>query len=280
MTQEIGAPDPNTYISRLIGGFLIDLARAQHMSNEFSKRLGEIYKKDPLLRVFPVPNGYIGTVTMELKAGIQGIGVVGDPPEAIIAHAHATFEKHVQELLESVLGDLADALRAHRSAFPSPEKADRMAEALGQPEWRKAIASEAQTKVNARMGEMVSHQGELNEEGAAAIVAEALEQATVAHPDYAPLPQEVRNKLSEQLRKRAADRERMGRLKARISDRPLHFAPSVHISTADPTLSALGPEMVGRLDLQASVRDYLVQAKSTTETGSTTVVFRLVPAKN
>jgi len=283
MADPITEPDPNSYISNLIGGFLIDLAKAQHMSNEFSKRLGEIYKSDPLLRVFPVPNGCINGVTMELKAGIQGVGVVNNPPEAVLEHAHSVFKGHVDELLETVLADVAEALRSNRRLFSSEAKADRMAGALDQPAWRAAIAHEVLDLINPQIGRMVSPKGDLNEEATVEVLEKAIMKAAVAHPDYAELGGEAREKLRGQIRNKAADPERMGRLRSRLADMPATTEPSLRVTTADTNLTALGPELVGRLDLQAAVRDYLVQAETapSDDLGAPPlVVFRLIPAKH
>jgi hypothetical protein len=283
MADPITDPDPNSYISKLIGGFLIDLAKAQHMSNEYSKRLGEIYKNDPLLRVFPVPNGCINGVTMELKAGIQGIGVVNNPPEAVLEHAHAIFKRHVEELLEPVLADVSAALRSNRQLFSSEGKADRMAGALDRPAWRAAIAHEVLELINPQMSRMVSPQGDLNEEATGEILEKAVIQAAVDHSDYAELGSDVREGLRKQVKGKAADPDRMGRLRSRLANRPATTEPSLKVTTADANLTALGPELVGRLDLQAAVRDYLVQAETVPSDAlgaPPLVVFRLIPAKH
>jgi hypothetical protein len=254
------------------------------MSNRFSKKLGEIYKEDRLLRVFPVPNGYIKGVTVELKADIQGIGIVTDSPEAVLEHAQGVFKRHVEELLEPVLADVSTALRENRNRFSSEEKAERMAEALDQAAWRASVAEEVLEVVLPQMDSMVSPKGVLNEEATAEILADAVGKAAVDHPDYAPLPHDVRKVLHDHVREKTADPERMGRLRSRLANRPVCTQPSVRVTTANANLSSLGPELVGKLELQAAIRDYIVQAENSPVEGSgvppPTTVKRLVPAKH
>jgi hypothetical protein len=279
---------PNSFLSQLIGGFLIDLAKAQDISNHYSKILGETYKKDPLLRVFPVPNGCISSVTMTLKMDIEGIGLEKDPPEAVLAHAYKTFGQYVDELLEAVLPDVSNSLHDNSKHFASPEKADRMADALHHQAWRGSLAQEVLECINPQMDHMVSAHGELNEKSTAEILGDAVVRVVIEHPDYAFLPEKVckeeRAKLGDRIRKKVMEADRMKKLRDHLADRPPCTEPTLRFSTASANLSTLGPELVGKLELQAGVRDYIVQAQpvpaDAASGASSGMEFRLIPARH
>jgi hypothetical protein len=282
MTERVGDLESSTWLSDLIGGLLIALARAQNMSNEYSAKLGTIYQETPDLRVFPVPNGCINSVSVELKVGMEGVGISHSAPESVRTYALEVLQKHISEILNTILPSLATSLRRFESAFPSA-KAARMADALGRPAWRHALLQEALDHVSPHLNSMISSNGALNRESAANILGNALGKV-VDHPDYDPIPEEIRKELRAEIQHQIEAPERMQALSSRLSNRPPDSEPRLSIQTDAQNLNSLGPELVGNLQVMAGVRSFIVQAESIPSATDTTdppkVKFRLVPAKH
>ncbi|HYW53409.1 MAG TPA: hypothetical protein VE826_05540, partial [Dongiaceae bacterium] len=185
-------------LSDLIGAVLIDLARAQHESNVYSARLGEIYKRDPLLRPFPVPNGYVTSadITIKLAIGDLGSGLAG--PEARLARAQAEFDAFVTRLVPQATALLARALVENADAFPS-DTADWLAKTLAETSLQRRLAADVRERVHPVVSQAVSTAGELRWDLAQPAVAAALRDVVVDHGDYARLPQAARQRVYDQI---------------------------------------------------------------------------------
>jgi hypothetical protein len=105
----------------IVAEFLADLTRAQHRTNELSKRLSDRYRNDRLLRFFPVPNALLdeASVTLRFAPIESGAGAVEETPEA----PSSSVELHpllalrmAQAIAAPALKSLAQRLRAGHGA--------------------------------------------------------------------------------------------------------------------------------------------------------------------
>jgi hypothetical protein len=59
------------HLHKILTTILIDITKAQHAANVFSRQLSRQYKDDKILRSFPVPNALISTIDINLKYGVS-----------------------------------------------------------------------------------------------------------------------------------------------------------------------------------------------------------------
>lgn len=57
-------------LHEVLSTILIDITKAQHAANVFSRQLSKRYKDDKLLKSFPVPNALISNIDINLKYGV------------------------------------------------------------------------------------------------------------------------------------------------------------------------------------------------------------------
>ena len=284
MPGEAKAVQPNSVVSDLIAAFLVDLARAQHQSNLFSAELGEIYRSHPLLRVFPVPNGCITEINLDLKIAVDGVMMAEISREAVLHHGSVAVSDQVAWLGPQAADRVATKLKKHREAFAEPEKAERMAEAIRTAPLLESLIRQVTERVLPRLGDLVSGGGELREQAAAEVLASAFVQIFVNHPDYQPLPEAQRRGLDKEIESLIGSPEAMDRLRARLAERPERSEPRMVVATSGEAVSAAGQNALGSIHIEAGVRDYLVEGQEvpgSSQPGSPQIVrFRLVPAKD
>ncbi|WP_446395585.1 hypothetical protein [Coleofasciculus sp. E1-EBD-02] len=59
------------HLHEILSSILIDITKAQHAANVFSRQLSKQYKDDKLLRSFPIPNALISTIDLTLRYGVS-----------------------------------------------------------------------------------------------------------------------------------------------------------------------------------------------------------------
>ena len=57
-------------LHEVLSTILIDITKAQHAANVFSRQLSKRYKDDKLLKSFPIPNALISNIDINLKYGV------------------------------------------------------------------------------------------------------------------------------------------------------------------------------------------------------------------
>lgn len=283
MTDQTNGPRSSSWLSDLLGALLIDLARAQHLSNEYSKRLGEIYKIDPLLRVFPVPNGYLTEVTVDLQMAIDDVLASDGLPEAGQVHVMRVLARYVNSIVEACAPLAVEQLRANMEAFSPSAKAVRMADALLAPSWQRALCQEIVNRIAPDASEIAAPDGTLHRERGLAILTAAVQQA-FAHPDYAALPEGARSRLREQIAAVVQNKASVEDLQKQLRERSASPQPMVRVTASSDVLGALNAGAFGKIAVHASVRDFLVQAVPMPDTSGANAPpiqeFKLVPAKH
>lgn len=58
------------HLHEVLSTILIDITKAQHAANVFSRQLSKRYKDDKLLKSFPIPNALISNIDINLKYGV------------------------------------------------------------------------------------------------------------------------------------------------------------------------------------------------------------------
>jgi hypothetical protein len=280
MAEETLAPASGSALSDLIAAVLIDVARAQHRSNVYSARLGEIYKADPLLRPFPVPNGYVADLVIGLKFAIDSIGADGSRPEPLLARAYKAFDDLVERLTRRVAAALAKALLEDADAFAG-DNAQWLATSLADERLLQLLIADAQERVHPVVPDAVTEGGKIRWDVAEPALVAALRAAVVNHPDYRQLAESARQRVYDQI----------SRLTSAAGGADLLHEALAREQPADPVLNgaagrdvlvSIGADVLGSLQLDVSVRDFLVETAPADPTASgplpDPVKYRLVRA--
>lgn len=228
----------STLLSDLIGGFLIDLAQAQHMSNEYSKKLADTYyTKDPLLRPFPVPNGHIAGCEVELHLGVEGVYLLGSTPVSVRARASRCVSEMIERLSPRIGASVAGALRSCAPSADDPGRVVRMADALREHGLLTSLAQNVDSLVQPQIDRWLDRSGRLLDPPASTGLESAFFDVFVGHEDYGVLSQQARQELRAEIE--SAVSGEMGAVSKALEERPLHPEPAVSVIISGETLSSL-----------------------------------------
>lgn len=245
----------SSLLSDLIGALLIDLARAQHMSNEYSKKLADTYyTKDPLLRPFPVPNGHIAGCEVELHLGVEGVCLLDSTPVSLRERASRSVSAMIGRLAPRIGASVASALRSCAPSAADPDRVARMADALGQGGLLASLGQNVDSMVQPELDQWIDRSGHLLDSPASTALESAFFDVFVGHEDYGVLSQQARQELRAEIQKAVSDE--LGTFSKRLEERPLHAEPAVTVTTSGERLSSLDPRATSQIRLTANVRDF------------------------
>lgn len=90
-------------LNDILGAVLRDVAAARSLADQAARAAGEEYRKDPILRAFPVPRAEIREVSIDLAFAVKGVQRNTQNTAAVAAAVHArnfsAFELSVRDLL-------------------------------------------------------------------------------------------------------------------------------------------------------------------------------------
>ena len=95
-------------LSQIIGALLMDLAKAQHISNKYSARLAEAYLHDEKLQPFTVPNAFINNFQLDVSFASNGVKDAHEPEFSMV---HGAFRSILPDLVQGILDRLCTVLK-------------------------------------------------------------------------------------------------------------------------------------------------------------------------
>jgi hypothetical protein len=245
----------------VVAEFLADLTRAQHRTNELSKRLSEKYRDDRLLRFFPVPNALLDEAVVTLRFAPRGpdgdAAPAGpEPREPVQPHPHLALR-----LAHAVAAAVAAGVgRRLRADDPAGEPGRRMAAALTSDRVVDALAGRVRPALQAFVERAVAA-GRTDElvESALRSIAPPLAEALAEDPDLAVHLRTVEAAVGEALAEPAGgvrDALAAAAEAAQALAAVRESVPSLDVIVDSASLAQFPEHAIHTLTLKAKLRNY------------------------
>ncbi len=169
-----------TPLNKVLAAILRDVDKAQNASNIYSSKLSRYYKNNKTLSYFPVPNGCIQEVELDLKLAIDGIALPGPSDEEQIEQAINIF-KTVSIYLSNDIGSVLRAKLVPTGTEEQQAQIRQASEAVDGKVFKEKLSAKVFGNLTEALEGLVSAEKGLNYEATLSNVKATLKTAVLQH---------------------------------------------------------------------------------------------------
>lgn len=248
-------------LGEIIGAILKNISYAQHLSNEFSKDLSTVYKLDPVLRYFPVPNAAVKEFDLGVKFGIMD--AVKDPESIeykVVVPAKA-FAEGARRLAECIAQQssqfLLPLVKKKDIKLPHDTPPETLAKNLVSPRFKEYLRMGLLTALSSNRKYLVDDQRQLNKKEAKNVIMGVLQKSVFGHRDLKSIFKPASNITKDFTKACEKDiQEQLDFIQALLKQLRLPASLDLNVITDAERLSAIPDQAVFRVDLKVELRNY------------------------
>ncbi|MEM6820777.1 MAG: hypothetical protein AAF558_02385 [Verrucomicrobiota bacterium] len=253
-----GAAAKSTPLSSILGAILQDLTKAQDTSNRYSAKLSQIYKNREFLRQFPVPNGLLTELEMELKVAVNGVDTVSTNAEDLFLQARTALKQSCQDIANRTIQSVSNFLETADPGDLDSETFATLKENLSSPEFTGLLNKKLNQALVNDLEHLFSTSSKLDVQATGQQILSTVDNVVLQNPDLSKFLDTKNPKATECLKTIQADIiSVVKKLPEVIKPRASFWEnPEMNVIADASTLSSLPDLAVGSIKIKAELRDY------------------------
>lgn len=248
-------------LSTIVGSILRDFIQAQHEANCYSLSLSREYGKHGRIKDFQLPNAVIGDLEFELKYAVKGEGKERDGYETDYPQLRRFFRdisgQFAKIVITSIVSTVSGAFIGVDDGYENFQKFMKKEETL-KNEFCAFLSRKIQGTLTERTGEIITLDGQIDNEMLLVFVMETVRSEFLEHPDLEEL---FSGKSGDDLKAETEDNLKyslgglMNKLASDFNCVRKHSYPSVDIILTADSLQKLPDEAIQCIRFRVTQRE-------------------------